>query len=55
MLLFSNRLQMMSKCVKNKKKVAHKGAAKCVTHVLTPFGHHLQSITVHTGGKLEFT
>lgn len=35
--------------------MAHKGAAKCVTHVLTPFWHHLQSITVHTGGKLEFT
>ena len=55
MLPFSNRLQMMSNCVKNKKKKWHTRGQPSVTHVLTPFWHHLQSITVHTGGKLEFT
>ena len=34
--LFSNRLQMMSKCGKNK-KVAHKVIAECVTDVVTTF------------------
>ena len=34
--LFSNRSQMTSKCGKNK-KVAHEGAAECVTDILTTF------------------
>ena len=34
--LFSNRSQMTSKCVKNR-KVAHEAIAECVTDVLTTF------------------
>ena len=34
--LFSNRLQMTSKCGQNK-KVAHEAMAECVTDVLTTF------------------
>ena len=36
MHLSSNRSQMTSKCGKNK-KVAHEGAAECVTDILTTF------------------
>ena len=41
--LFSNRLQMTSKCGKNK-KVAHEAIAECVTDVLTTFWRPLWSI-----------
>ena len=44
MRLFSNRSQMTSKCVKNK-KVAHEAIAECVTDVLTTFLRPLWSIT----------
>ena len=45
--LFSNRLQITSKCGKNK-KVAHEVIRECVTSALTRFWHPLWSITEET-------
>ena len=50
--LYSNRSQMTSKCGKNK-KVAHKGAAECVTDILITFWHPLWSITEQTHSNLQ--
>ena len=50
--LFSNRSQMTSKCGKNKKS-GTRGAAECVTDVLTTFWRPLWSVTEQTHGNME--
>ena len=50
--LFRNRLQMTSKCGKNK-KVAHELLGECVTDVPTTFSCLLWSITEQMQGNVE--
>ena len=50
--LFSNRSQMTSNVVRTKN--CHKGAAECITDVLTIFWRLLWSITLQTQSNMEF-
>ena len=50
--LFSNRSQMTSKCGKEQKS-STRGAAECVTDVLTTFWCPLWSISEQTHGNME--